>query len=92
MLLYHINEQKFDVEIWKENAKKRYLFVGYIMKSKMPLRKTKEEIRELFGQEGNYFPFDRWTYLIGKGILGNRYLVFYFCEDRVKKMKIEFNK
>ncbi len=92
MWLYHKNINDFDSEIWKQNDKKRNCFVRYVMKSNMALGKTKEDIKKLFGQEGNYFPFDRWTYFIGRGILGSRYLVFYFREEKVNKVKVELNK
>ena len=84
--------KSFDSELWLKYEHKRSVFLKYLVKTNMIFGKTKDEVKQLLGQEGNYIPFDRWTYFIGKGIFGSRYLVVYFKEEKVKGVKIEWFK
>lgn len=92
MELFRKHVNSFDSQAWKVDENRRNCYVTYILKSKMTMGKTKEDIKNLFGEEGNYSPFDRWTYFIGKGFLWRKYLVFYFKEGKVDKVKVELSK
>lgn len=86
----HINA--FDSDLWRDDDQKRNVLVKYVIKSNMLMGKTRDDVKRILGQEDNYFPFDRWTYYIGKGLLGNRYMVLYFNENKVTKVRTEFRK
>lgn len=86
------NINAFDSDLWKDDEQKRNILAKYLMKSNMLMGKTRDEVINLLGQEGNYFPFERWTYYIGNGILGSRYMVLYFKEDKVVKVLTGFRK
>ena len=55
----------FDKQKWFENKKSRYEISEDIIESKMLIGKTKLEVRELLGDEGNKEESDHWNYYLG---------------------------
>lgn len=84
----HINY--FEESVWENEREKRKNYVRFLLKNVWIIGKTKKEIFVLLGEEGNYFPADRWTYFIKTTWWGgNDFLAVYFEEQKVKKVKIE---
>lgn len=61
---YHPNHD-FDKEKWFADKEKRYELSGDIIDSKMLIGKTKSEVRQLLGDEGNSDESDYWSYYLG---------------------------
>lgn len=55
----------FDKEKWFANKRKRYELSEDIIERKMLLGKTKSEVRQLLGDEGNSNESDHWFYQLG---------------------------
>jgi hypothetical protein len=55
----------FDKEKWFSNKGKRYELSEDIIGSKMLIGKTKSEVRQLLGDEGNKDESDYWDYYLG---------------------------
>lgn len=55
----------FDKEKWLTNKDKRYELSADIIESKMLIGKTKSEIKQLLGDEGNSDNSDYWNYYLG---------------------------
>ncbi len=85
-------ESDFDQQKWNENKEKRYELSQDIIESKMLIGKTKTEVRQLLGDEGNSNESDRWTYNLGylPGIVindeGQDVLEVNFKNGRVAKV------
>ncbi len=58
-------ERDFDKEKWKTDIEKRYELTDDLIDSGRLIGKTKEEVKELLGQEDLSFDGSRWTYYIG---------------------------
>lgn len=55
----------FDKQKWFENKESRYEISKSIIESKMLIGKTKSEVRQLLGDEGNKDESDYWNYYLG---------------------------
>jgi hypothetical protein len=55
----------FDKEQWKTDLEKRYKLTDDLIDNRKLIGKTKEEIKELLGQEDVSLDGSRWTYYIG---------------------------
>ena len=55
----------FDKQKWFANKESRYEISEDIIESKMLIGKTKLEVRELLGDEGNKKESDHWDYYLG---------------------------
>jgi hypothetical protein len=55
----------FDKQKWFANKESRYEISEDIIESKMLIGKTKLEVRELLGDEGNKEESDHWDYYLG---------------------------
>jgi amino acid transporter len=58
-------ERDFDKTKWETDIERRYEMTDDLVKNRKLIGKTKEEIKELLGQEGVSFDGSRWTYYIG---------------------------
>jgi amino acid transporter len=58
-------ERDFDKEKWKADIEKRYEMTDDLVDNGKLIGKTKEEIKELLGQEDVNLDSSRWTYYIG---------------------------
>ena len=58
-------ERDFDKEKWKTDIEKRYEMTDDLVDNEKLIGKTKEEIKELLGQEEVSMDSSRWTYYIG---------------------------
>lgn len=58
-------ERDFDKEKWKSDIEKRYEMTDDLVDNEKLIGKTKEEIKELLGQEEVSLDGSRWTYYIG---------------------------
>lgn len=61
---YH-QTHDFDKEKWLVDKEKRYEYSENIIESKMLIGKTKIEVKQLLGDEGNKDDSDYWTYDLG---------------------------
>ncbi|SMC63017.1 hypothetical protein [Moheibacter sediminis] len=83
----------FEADVWSNQREKRRNYVRFLLKDAWIIGKTKKEVLTFLGDEGNYYPENRWTYLIKETWwFGNIFLAFYFEEDEVSKVKIERKK
>ena len=57
--------QTFDKEKWFTEREKRYELSTDIIESKMLINKTKAEVRQILGDEGNLDESDYWNYDLG---------------------------
>jgi hypothetical protein len=55
----------FDKQKWFANKESRYEISEDIIKSKMLIGKTKSEVRQLLGDEGNNNESNHWNYYLG---------------------------
>ena len=55
----------FDKQKWFADKEKRYELSEDIIDSKMLIGKTKSEVRQLLGDEGNTDESDYWNYYLG---------------------------
>jgi len=55
----------FDKGKWLSDKEHRYKLSGHIIGSKMLIGKTKSEVRQLLGDEGNKDESDYWNYYLG---------------------------
>jgi len=91
MLLFF--NKRFDSKTWKGKPSERKRFIKQLIKDNLPIDKTKEEIRDLFGTENNLMENNRWSYFVYKSIWNRRrnyVLALYFKDNRVVKMEIEY--
>ena len=58
-------ESDFDKQKWSLNKEKRFELSEDIIESKMLIGKTKTEVYQLLGEEGNSIERDRWEYYLG---------------------------
>jgi len=63
--LCYYPEWDFDQQKWNENIETRYGLSEDIIDSKMLFGKTKTEVRQLLGDEGNSNESDLWGYNLG---------------------------
>ena len=61
---YHPSHD-FDKEKWLADKEKRYEYSENIIESKMLIGKTKAQVRQLLGDEGNKDDSDYWTFYLG---------------------------
>lgn len=48
----------------------------------------KEKIKELLGEEYNFYPADKWTYILGTNWLGRKkILALYFKDQHVVRVE-----
>ncbi|WP_051054266.1 hypothetical protein [Fibrella aestuarina] len=89
-LSYHPT-YSFDQEKWFANKRKRYELSEDIIERKMLLGKTKSEVRQLLGDEGNTNESDHWTYQLGMRpgltILDPDVLAIEFSNGKVSSVK-----
>jgi hypothetical protein len=55
----------FDKQKWFANKETRYELSNNIIESKMLIGKTKSEVRQLLGDEGNNNESNHWNYYLG---------------------------
>ncbi len=55
----------FNEKEWLANKDQRYEYSRYIIKSKMLIGKTKNDVRKILGDEGNLDSNDNWYYELG---------------------------
>jgi len=71
LMSYHPNHE-FDKEKWFGDKESRYELSNDIIDSKILIGKTKHEVRNILGEEGNVDQSDDWGYYLGfKPGLGN---------------------
>lgn len=58
-------ERDFDKENWRTDIEKRYEMTDDLVDNEKLIGKTKEEVKELLGQENVNFDSTLWTYYIG---------------------------
>jgi hypothetical protein len=58
-------ERDFDKEKWKADIEKRYEMTDDLVDSGKLIGKTKDEVKELLGQEDVSLDGSRWTYYVG---------------------------
>lgn len=56
---------RFNKAEWLENPKKRYQLSDDIINSNVLIGKTKAEVKQMLGDEGNPDESDHWTYYLG---------------------------
>lgn len=61
---YYPNHE-FNKERWLADQEKRYELSADIIESHMLIGKTKSEVRQILGDEGNKDQSDNWTYYLG---------------------------
>lgn len=64
IISYHPNHN-FDKEKWVANKEKRYELSDDIIDNRILIGKTKSEVRQLLGNEGNTNESDYWHYYLG---------------------------
>ena len=80
----------FDKEKWLTDKERRYELSADIIESKMLIGKTKSEIKQLLGNEGNSDDSDYWNYYLGFrsgfAIIDTSFLCIEFKEGKVIKI------
>ena len=80
----------FDKEKWLTDKEKRYELSADIIESKMLIGKTKSEIKQLLGDEGNSYDSDYWNYYLGFrsgfAIIDASFLYIEFEDGKVIKI------
>ncbi len=64
IISYHPN-YNFDKKAWLDNKEERYKLSEDIINSKLLVGKTKSEVRNLLGDDGNLDTTDNWHYYLG---------------------------
>jgi hypothetical protein len=89
-IAYHPNHD-FDKQKWSADKEKRYELSDDIINSKMLIGKTKAEVRQILGEEGNADQSDFWNYYIGFepsfANIDPDYLVIEFKQGKVIKVR-----
>lgn len=55
----------FDAQVWFTDTERRYEISQDLIESEMLIGKTKSEVRQLLGDEGNVDESNRWAYYLG---------------------------
>lgn len=87
----HISE--FEADVWKNQQEKRRNYLRFLVKDTWLIGKNKKHVLTILGDEGNYYPSNRWTYFIKKTWwFGVIYIAVYFEKNAVSKVKMEMKK
>jgi hypothetical protein len=64
-IMEYYPNRDFDKQQWIKNKDERYEYSKGIIKSKMLMGKTKEQVRQILGDDGNSNTSDDWYYDLG---------------------------
>ncbi|SUX43994.1 hypothetical protein [Chryseobacterium indoltheticum] len=89
--LLEIGNHQFDSILWKTRPEKRKTLVNDIFKFKIPIGKSKKEIRELFGHEPHIYTSMTWSYPVESDQFGNTFLSLslYFKGEIVTSIRLK---
>lgn len=89
MLNTYSLDVEFKSDLWKDHFESRTDLIKTILKGKLIIGKTRDELKSLLGQEDNYYYLDEWSYLIKNNLFGGKtYLLVYFTDEKVTKQKL----
>lgn len=90
LMFCYYPEHNFSKEEWQIDKEKRYEFSENIINSKMLIGKSKEEVKQILGDEGNSNTSDNWSYYIGHipevGNIDPNSLCITFKDKKVAKV------
>jgi hypothetical protein len=91
LFLLEIGNHQFDSILWKTCPKKRKTLVNDIFKFKIPIGKSQNEIRELFGPEPRIYTSMTWSYPVESDKFGNTLisLSLYFKDEIVTSIRLK---
>ncbi|MFL9833711.1 hypothetical protein [Chryseobacterium terrae] len=91
LFLLEIGNHQFDSILWKTCPEKRNTLVNDIFKFKVPIGKSKKEIRELFGHEPDIYTPMTWSYPVESDKFGNPLisLSLYFKDEIVTSIRLK---
>lgn len=94
LFLLEIGNHQFDSILWKTHPDKRKTLVNHIFKYKIPVGKSKKEIRELFGNEPSIYTSGSWSYPIEVDKFGNTLssMSLHFENGIVKSIGLKMQK
>ncbi len=91
LFLLEIGNHQFDSILWKTCPEKRKTLVNDIFKFKVPIGKSKKEIREIFGHEPHIYTSVKWSYPVESDKFGNTLisLSLYFKDEIVTNIRLK---
>ncbi|MGO4710896.1 hypothetical protein AB4Y90_17665 [Chryseobacterium sp. 2TAF14] len=91
LFLLEIGNHQFDSILWKTCPEKRKTLVNDIFKFKVPIGKSKKEIREIFGHEPHIYTSMKWSYPVESDKFGNTLisLSLYFKDEIVTNIRLK---
>ena len=91
LFLLEIGNHQFDSILWKTRPEKRKTLVNDIFKFKIPIGKSKKEIREIFGNEPHIYTSMTWSYPVESDQFGNTLLSLslYFKNEIVTSIMLK---
>ncbi|MBD3907208.1 hypothetical protein NAL32_20830 [Chryseobacterium sp. Ch-15] len=91
LYLLEIGNHQFDSILWKTRPEKRKTLVDDIFRFKIPIGKSKKEIREIFGHEPYIYTSMTWSYPVESDKFGNTLtsLSLYFKDEIVTNIRLK---